>query len=227
MARVRTDERIVVAMAELLRRQGYAATGIKQIVEASDAPIGSIYHHFAGGKRDVAAAALRQSGAAYGELVTMVLAPYDDIAEGVAAAFAAAADTIASSDWLNMCPVGTVAGEVADAEPALREVGAEVIDSWIDQGTTLFVARGLPEPDARSLIQAVVAALEGAFIMARTQRSVEPLLAAGQAMRAYAQALTVRDQSARDQSAARQRGSWPATTGSESGEVRAAARGRR
>jgi len=208
MTRVRTDERIVVATAELLRRQGYAATGVKQIVEASDAPIGSIYHHFAGGKRDVAAAALRQSGAAYGELITTVLAPYDDVVEGVSAAFAAAAETISENDWLNMCPVGTVAGEVADAEPALREVAAEVIDSWIDRGTTLFVARGLPEPDARSLIQAVVAALEGAFIIARTQRSVEPLLAAGQAMSAYAralttQALTAPAQSARAQSAAR------------------------
>lgn len=110
MARVKTDERIVVAMTELLRRQGYAATGIKQVVDAAGAPIGSIYHHFSGGKRDVAAAALRRSGAAYGELVGMLLAPYDDIAEGIEAAFVSASETIADSGWLNMCPVGTVAG---------------------------------------------------------------------------------------------------------------------
>lgn len=189
MARVKTDERIAVAMAELLRRQGYAATGIKQVVEAADAPIGSIYHHFAGGKRDVAAAALRQSGAAYGELVGMLLAPYDDPAAGIEAAFVAAAETIEQGGWLNMCPVGTVAGEVADAEPALREVAAEVMSSWIDAGTALFAARGLAPADARSLMSAVVSALEGAFIVARTQRSTGPLIAAGRAMGSYARAL--------------------------------------
>ena len=50
-------------MTELLRVQGYAATSIKQLAEAAGAPTGSIYHHFKGGKREVAAAALRQAGA--------------------------------------------------------------------------------------------------------------------------------------------------------------------
>ena len=59
--------------------------------QPADAPIGSIYHHFSGGKRDIAEAALRQSGAAYGELVGMLLAPYDDIAAGIEAAFGSAA----------------------------------------------------------------------------------------------------------------------------------------
>ncbi|WP_232718113.1 TetR/AcrR family transcriptional regulator [Gordonia metallireducens] len=189
MARVKTDERIVVAMTELLRRQGYAATGIKQVVETSDAPIGSIYHHFKGGKRDIAAAALRQSGTAYGELVGMLLAPYDDPADGIEAAFVAAAETIEQSGWLNMCPVGTVAGEIADAEPDLREIAAEVMSSWIDTGAALFTARGLPEADARSLMTAAVSALEGAFIVARTQRSTDAILAAGRAMGCYARAL--------------------------------------
>ncbi|WP_168703235.1 TetR/AcrR family transcriptional regulator [Gordonia paraffinivorans] len=189
MTRVRTEDRIVAGMIELLRRQGYAATGMKQIVEAGQAPIGSIYHHFPGGKRDVAAAALRQSGAAYAELVTMLLAPIDDPAEGVESAFVAAADTIEFAGWLNMCPVATVAGEVADTEPALREAAGEVMASWIDSGTSMFVARGIPEPDARSLTFALVSALEGAFVMARTLRSTEPILAAGRAMGAYARSL--------------------------------------
>jgi len=190
MTRVKTDERIVVAMTELLRRQGYAATGIKQVVDAADAPIGSIYHHFSGGKRDVAEAALRQSGAAYGELVGMLLAPYDDIAAGIEAAFGSAAETIAENEWLNMCPVATVAGEIADTEPALPTAAAEVIDAWGEKGTALYRTRGLAEPDARALILAVVASLEGAFILARTQRSTAPIVAAGRAMGAYARSLT-------------------------------------
>lgn len=187
---MQTDQRIVVAMAELLRRQGYAATGIKQVVAAAEAPIGSVYHHFPGGKRAVAEAALRQSGAAYGELVTALLAPYDDVVVGIESAFAEAARTIEETGWVNMCPVSTVAGEVADAEPALREVSAEVFDGWITGGTKLFRERGLSDDDARSLIIAVITALEGAFVMARTLRSGEPLLAAGRSVAAYARTLT-------------------------------------
>ncbi|WP_238421626.1 TetR/AcrR family transcriptional regulator [Gordonia sp. 'Campus'] len=202
MARVKTDERIVVAMTELLRRQGYAATGIKQVVDAAGAPIGSIYHHFSGGKRDVAAAALRRSGAAYGELVGMLLAPYDDIAEGIEAAFVSASETIADSGWLNMCPVGTVAGEVADTEPELRTIAAEVIDGWVEQGSALYRARGLPDADAHALMLAVVASLEGAFILARTQRSTAPILAGGRAMGAFARQLTAAAANTRSDTAA-------------------------
>jgi AcrR family transcriptional regulator len=189
---VRTDQRIVLAMAELLRRQGYAATGINQLVEVSEAPTGSIYHHFKGGKAAVAAAALRQTGAVYIQLLPLLLDPYDDLATGVEAAFAQAAEDMEHTGWANLCPVGTVTGEIADAVPELREVAAEVIAHWIDEGTRYFVRRGLSDADARNAIYALVSALEGAFILARGQRSREPLHAAGRATAAYIAAMPAR-----------------------------------
>ena len=95
-------------MAELLRVQGYAATGIQQLAAAAQAPTGSIYHHFRGGKREVAAAALRESGAAYIQLLPLLLDRHSDLATAIEAAFEAAADDIANTGWANMCPVGTV-----------------------------------------------------------------------------------------------------------------------
>ena len=189
---MRTDQRIVVAMAELLRTQGYAATGINQLVEASGAPTGSIYHHFKGGKLAVAAAALRQTGAVYIQLLPLLLNPHDDLATGVEAAFAQAAEDLQSTGWANLCPVGTVTGEIADAVPELRAVAAEVIAHWVDEGSRYFVGRGLSEADARSAVYALVSALEGAFILARGQRSPEPLHAAGRAMAAYVATMPVR-----------------------------------
>lgn len=180
-----TDKRIVNAMAELLRVQGYAATGIQQLARAAGAPTGSIYHHFRGGKREVAAAALRQTGAVYMQLLPMLLDEHAELATGIEAAFAAAADDIENTGWANMCPVGTVTGEIADTEPELREVAGEVIASWVDEGTRYLGGRGLSEGDARALTYAVLSALEGAFILARGQRSTEPLLAAGRALASY------------------------------------------
>jgi AcrR family transcriptional regulator len=188
---MRTDERIVLAMAELLRTQGYAATGINQLVEASGAPTGSIYHHFKGGKLAVAAAALRQTGGVYIQLLPLLLDPYDDLATGVEAAFAEAAEDLENTGWANLCPVGTVTGEIADTVPELREVAAKVIAHWIDEGTRYFVRRGLSDADARSAVYALVSALEGAFILARGQRSREPLHAAGRATAAYVATMPV------------------------------------
>jgi AcrR family transcriptional regulator len=176
-------------MAELLRVQGYAATGIQQLARTADAPTGSIYHHFKGGKREVAAAALRQTGAVYIQLLPVLLDEHDDLPTAIEAAFVAAGETIANTGWANMCPVGTVTGEIADSEPGLREVAAEVIGSWVDQGAAYLTGRGLGAADARALVYALLSAIEGAFILARGQRSTEPLVAAGKAMAAYAATL--------------------------------------
>jgi len=182
---VTTDQRILRAMAELLRVRGYAATSLQQLAQAAQAPIGSIYHHFRGGKREVAAAALREAGAAYIQLLPMLLDQHADLPAAIDAAFAAAADDIANTGWANMCPVGTVAGEIADTEPELRQVAAEVIASWVDEGSGYLASRGLSQADARAAMYALLTALEGGFLLARAQRTVEPLLAAGHAVSAY------------------------------------------
>ncbi|MGC4935686.1 TetR/AcrR family transcriptional regulator [Gordonia sp. DT30] len=186
---MRNGERITTAMGESLRRNGYAGTGIKNVLDAADAPNGSLYHHFPGGKRELAAASLRQMAAVYLELVVGLLAVEGELPAVLAAAFDEAADAMAGSGWLNLCPVGTVAGEIADAEPGLREVTAEIFISWIDAGTALFVARGLTDDDATTLASATIGALEGAFVLARTLRSPTPVHAAGASVAALAATL--------------------------------------
>jgi len=188
---VKTDQRIVRSMWELLRMQGYAATGIQELAQAAEAPIGSIYHHFPGGKRAVAAAALRESGAAYIQLLPMLLDRHADLATAIKEAFAAAAEDVANTGWANMCPVGTVAGEIADTEPELRQVAAEVIASWVDAGIRYLAGRGLSDADGRAAMYAILSALEGGFLLARAQHTAEPLLAAGRAVAAYVSALPV------------------------------------
>jgi AcrR family transcriptional regulator len=188
---VKTDQRIVRSMAELLRVQGYAATGIQQLAAAAQAPTGSIYHHFRGGKREVAAAALRESGAAYIQLLPLLLDRHSDLATAIEAAFEAAADDIANTGWANMCPVVTVAGEIADTEPELRQVAAKVIASWAEEGSRYLAGRGLSQADARAAMYALLAALEGGFMLARAQRTAEPLLAAGRAVATYVATLPV------------------------------------
>jgi len=185
-----TRDRIVQTSAELFRRQGYAATGVKQIVTAAQAPFGSLYHFFPGGKEQLGAEAIRTSGAIYALLIPAVFDPAPDVVTAVRDFFAGAAQHLVETDYADACPIATVALEVSSSSETMREACAEVFESWIVAGAERFVAAGICPATARELTVGMLAALEGAFVLARALRSTGPLEVAGElAARAVEEAL--------------------------------------
>ena len=182
-----TRERIVDASAELMRRQGYAATGVKQIVTEAKAPFGSLYHHFPGGKEELGAESVRVSGALYELLIPAVFDPAPDLVSAVRAFFAGAAEHLRETDFQDACPIATVALEVSSASETMRIACADVFESWIAAGLPRFTAAGLSQARARGLVIAMISALEGAFVLARASRSTEALDVAGELMAAAVQ----------------------------------------
>ncbi|MFB7632233.1 TetR/AcrR family transcriptional regulator [Streptomyces sp. NPDC056149] len=183
-----TKQRIVTAGTELFRRRGYTGTGMKQIAEAAGAPFGSIYHFFPGGKAQLGEEVIRTSGAVYLGLVAALMEPYEDRVAATRDAFAAAADTLSELDFADPCPIATVAMEVASTNEALRQATSEVFDSWIDGLAAYYAGGGIPQPDARETASAVIALLEGAFMLGRAARSTAPVLTAGKAAAAIVRA---------------------------------------
>jgi AcrR family transcriptional regulator len=155
---------------------------MKDIAAASGAPIGSLYHHFRGGKVQIAREALINAGHAYALLIPSIVDSYTDLGDAVDAAFTQAAEDMAGTGFANMCPVASVAAEVADTVEELRETSASVFQGWVDGGSAYFASRGLDQSLAREVTLALIGALEGAFVLARTLRSTEPLVAAGRAL---------------------------------------------
>ena len=174
-----TRNRILETTAELFRKQGYNGTGIKQIVDQARTPFGSLYHHFPGGKTQLAAEVVRTAGAMYALLLPAVFDPAPDLATGAREFFRLAGEHLEESNWLDACPIATVALEVASVNEPLREATQDVFDLWIAAGTQYLSERGLAEPVARRLTIGMICALEGAFILARAGRSLEPLQIAG------------------------------------------------
>ncbi|MGH9136911.1 MAG: TetR/AcrR family transcriptional regulator [Acidimicrobiales bacterium] len=177
-----TRERILDASAELFRRQGLTGTGIKQILARADAPFGSLYHHFPGGKGQLAAETIKRAGAYYAEVVTDRLLSESDLVAGVRSAFRGAGETLEATDYADACPIETVALEVASTNEPLRLATAEVFDSWLQGLTALLVHEGIAPDPARALAHTILCALEGAFILARTTRTTEALDACSEAM---------------------------------------------
>jgi AcrR family transcriptional regulator len=185
---VATKERILDATAELFRTYGYTGTGLKQVVAAANAPFGSLYHHFPGGKQELGAAVIHRSGQMYFELVMGVVDAAPDLLTGVRDCFAGAAAVLEATDYADACPIATVALEVASSNETLRIATAEVFESWI----TGAVERFAPEvgaAQARDLAIMLISALEGAFVLCRAARNTEALRIAGAMVHDAARAL--------------------------------------
>ena len=172
-----TRERILYAAAELFRRQGYAGTGLNQVVAEAQAPFGSLYHHFPGGKQQLAEDVIRAGGVFFQALVTAVYDAEPNAEAAVHAVFRGAAETLAATDFQDACPIATIALDVASTSDPLRRATAEVFEQW----TTALTER----LDDQGHALAVLAALEGAFVLCRAQRSTAPMLAAGEMAAAY------------------------------------------
>jgi AcrR family transcriptional regulator len=183
-----TRDRILERSAELFRRQGYAGTGVKQIVAEASAPFGSLYHFFPGGKQQLGEEVIRRSGALYGELIDAFFIPGSDAESATRAFFAAAAETLRETDYADACPIATVALEVSSTSEPMRLACAEVFSGWIDAAAERLVAAGLPRDRARELAISMLASLEGAFVLARALRSTEPVEVAGTAAAAAVRA---------------------------------------
>jgi AcrR family transcriptional regulator len=183
-----TKDRIIDSSAELFRRQGYTGTGVKQIVAAANAPFGSLYHFFPGGKEQLGAEVIRSSGALYIQLFATIAAQAPDLITAVGDFFSGAAETLRETDYADACPIATVALEVASTSEPLREATAEVFDSWIAGATEYFAAAHIPREQARALAFTMLSLLEGAFIFCRALRTTEPLEVAGASAVAAAQA---------------------------------------
>ena len=174
-----TRERILFASAELFRRQGYAATGLKQVTSEARAPFGSLYHFWPGGKQQLAEEVLRTGGAFFLALYRQVVGDAPDLITAVRDFFAGAGETLRVTGYADACPIATVAGEVASSDDVLRQATADVFESWLAALGDDLVEAGADAATARSLALSVLAILEGAFLLCRALRSTEPMDAAG------------------------------------------------
>lgn len=181
-----TRTRILMACAGLFRRQGMTGTGLKQIAQVAEAPFGSIYHFFPGGKAQLTEEVIRWSGGLYRDAVIALIDQYPDLLSAIEGSFANAAQVLEATDYQDACPIAAIALEVASTDETLRLATAEVFADWIAAGAAPFADTGLAEDARRRVAMALVTSLEGAFVLARAMRSTEPLRIAGQAVLALA-----------------------------------------
>jgi AcrR family transcriptional regulator len=172
---------LVDAGAALFSRHGYAATGVKAVLAAAEAPYGSLYHWFPGGKQQLGVAVLERGGEFYRALVETFYPPGCDLAEATAASFEGAAQLLLATDFADACPIATIALEVASSDEPMRQAAADGFESWLAVLEQHFTGAGIGVERAREVAVELFCLVEGAFILARTTRSVDALRITGRA----------------------------------------------
>ena len=160
---------------ELLARRGYNGMGLKAVSEAAGLPFGSIYHHFPGGKEEIAAHAIVRIGRAGADSLTALFAGSDSPEAALRAMFDFMADRLERSGWEAGCSVGTPAQDGPSDSEAVRQACDDALACMVDAVAGGLAGHGVPEGRAAGLATTVLAAYEGAALMARVQRSSAPL----------------------------------------------------
>lgn len=177
MSEQQTRQRMVAAAARLFQRQGYHATGFRQIVAESRTPRGSIYHHFPQGKEQLGVEAIGVAAEMVAGEVRRTAARSASSAELIRGVALALAGWLEGSAFREGCPVATVALECAPETTALADACRDAFASWIELIAGFLRAEGWDAEDASRRATTVIAAVEGALLISRAARDTSALRA--------------------------------------------------
>ncbi|MDB5364621.1 MAG: regulatory protein TetR [Rhodospirillales bacterium] len=183
-----TRDRLLFAAMQLFAEKGYLSTSVADILKSAGANSGSLYHYFPT-KQDVLVAVLE----AYRDgIEPMLLAPawkgVDDPIERIFALLGAYRGMLAQSDCMYGCPIGSIALELHEPDPPVRELLSINFDGWVDHVQRCFdQARDrLPAgTDTRKLAIFTLTTMEGGVMQSRTHRSLDAFDACIETLRDY------------------------------------------
>lgn len=178
----RSRTALIDSAATLFRRQGYAATGLNQILAGAGVKPGSLYHHFPQGKQQLAAAVVDNAGAGIEQLLRRLLAtgrPVADIIDRWVDLLVAGL----AGDHRDGCPIEPIATESVDASPLVRDASARAFQSWCAAIEARLRSDGRSAAEAKDVALAVISQIEGALMLSRTAGDPAALNAAKPAVR--------------------------------------------
>ena len=170
-------ERMIRSAAQLIRRKGVSGTGLREIVVEADAPRGSLQHYFPGGKEELVSDALLWTGDVAARRIKRSLSKLKSRAPS--ALLASIVDAwrrdLTDEQFSAGCPLVAAAADTAATSEQLRHVLRDAFDGWVEPLSESLVDRGVPLERADNLAMVIIAALEGAIILARIRRDLIPL----------------------------------------------------
>ncbi|MCU1392285.1 MAG: hypothetical protein JWM34_713 [Ilumatobacteraceae bacterium] len=162
---------MIAGAARLLAERGLEGTSFTEVIELTGAPRGSLYHHFPGGKSELVTEAIRFAGA---NVVAMLDAqPAITPLEALEGFIGLWRRLLVGTDFRIGCSLAAVTIG-AGGDDGLIDAAALVFRDWIHSLAGLLGRAGMTKAAARRLATMAIASMEGAVVVSRATRSIEP-----------------------------------------------------
>ena len=168
--------RMVQSAATLIRQRGIHGTGLREVVAHSGGPRGSLGRFFPGGKTQLVTEAIDVALLdLFGDL-ERTLSEAETFPEAISVIVTPWRRLLVDHDFTLGCPLAATICDAADND-SLRTHVVEPFAAWRAPVADAYTRFGAPPAEAEAHATVLMAALEGALILARAQRRIEPLAA--------------------------------------------------
>ncbi len=168
-------QRLIGAMIDALQRRGLHGSGLTDLLAAADAPKGVMYHHFPGGKTELAVAAIEATTARVCDSLDTKLSAHSDPSVALMAWIGSAQTRLKGSGYEHGCPLATIALESTAADTAIRSALADAFTAIRMRIAGALLRSGHSQHGADALAALLVAAYEGALLQARVAADAAPM----------------------------------------------------
>jgi TetR/AcrR family transcriptional regulator, lmrAB and yxaGH operons repressor len=166
--------RMVQSAATLIRERGIHGTGLREIAAHAGGPRGSLGRFFPGGKTQLVIEAIDVALVdLFGDL-EQTLSEAETFPEAIGVIVAPWRRLLVGHDFALGCPLAATICDAADND-TLRSHVSDRLTWWRALVADAYARFGAPPAQAEAHATALMAALEGALILARAQRTIEPL----------------------------------------------------
>jgi TetR/AcrR family transcriptional regulator, lmrAB and yxaGH operons repressor len=177
-----SKEKTLSAAVKLFSQRGYHGTGLQDILEAGGAPRGSLYFHFPKGKEQIGEAAVQLGTEGVREFITDAAQTSGNVQAFLVKLARGMAANLERSGYREGCPVATTALETAAQSDVLGRAARNAFQTWEQEIKRALISFGMKANQADRTATAVLSQLEGALLLARTYRSLEPMQRAEKAL---------------------------------------------
>lgn len=169
-------QRLLDGARKLLAEKGYAGMELRDVAAVGKAPRGSIYHHFPGGKSQLAVEAAELEGTEIRAAIERSLGERG-LAETLTIFGEMFRRRVKDQPERLGCPVAAAA-LARPEDPALAAAATAAFQSWEAPIAAALREEGVGKKDAETFAGLVVSTVEGALVRARAAGDEGPLISA-------------------------------------------------
>ncbi|MCG8589033.1 MAG: TetR/AcrR family transcriptional regulator [Proteobacteria bacterium] len=170
-----TRQKMIETAVRMFQEHGYHGVSWRKLVAEAKAPWGSISHHFPGGKKELAVAAVRAGAEAVDSLIRGCFDGEENAPKAIEKWFRATALHMQDQGFQTGCPVASIAQSTTPEVPEVAEASAAAFELWKRTLAALLTERGIARRRARRAAETAIVLLEGGIVHARISRSKAPL----------------------------------------------------